>query len=587
MFESQLFNNQDLLADKNLLTKAITSSGKEFNDLLKIKTSPEFGNVPDISEIDKLDSDGIDELFSAKNDKALSNQKVNESVIASSDLSNVFDILTGEVMQGLTTDPESEKQMDLAFGDKWDRAKFKELVQKVFSGDYNELPDVQVMPAVVIDSANAAFDKLNNIIYVSSKFLAENSEDKTKVAAVLVEELGHFIDSKINESDAPGDEGAIFSVLVQGEKPTLSDIADLKTEDDTKIFKIDGQDLLLEMAFRGTVDSPVNVRSGPGTNFSVTGGLNSGSRNFDLVSSGTTHWDAKENRNDNRWFRILSTNQWVSAAFITGNPAFSGGVDQTVNVRSGPGTNFSIVGSLNAGSHQSFDGVNVGTTHWDTREGKNENRWFRIEGSDRWVSAAFITGEPNYSATTTPTPQPPSSNSSYTYNDTDYLNTLYRDKTGNQITRKIHDGTSAFDSDGDSTAGNIAGANNRVHALVGGVVVEAKNGIERSSNKNWRENGTVAIYNAQLDKTFIYWHLAQGSIDQSLEGKTISAGSPIGVEGNTGLSFGAHTHVEVHQGRLNIDMSRANTGVPANSSRLNVADVFQDAVRRGLVSLYR
>jgi Peptidase family M23 len=588
MFESPRLNDQDLLAAKNPLTEAITYSGKNFDDLLKIKTNPGFGKVLDISEIDKSDSDGINELLSAKNDSASSNQTANESVIASYDISNAFDILTGEVIQELTADLEFKKQMNLAFGDTWDQAKFQELVQKVVGGDYSELPDVQVMPAVMADSANAAFDKLNNTIYVSSKFLAENSENQDKIAAVLVEELGHFIDSKINKSDAAGDEGAIFSALIQGEKLALSDIADLKAEDDTKVFSLGGQDVLVEMAFRGTVDSPVNIRRGPGTTFSINGGLNSGSRTFDLVSSGTTHWDAKENRNDNRWFRILgTTDQWVSAAFITGNPAFSGGVDQTVNVRSGPGTNFSVVGSLNGGARQNFDGVNVGTTHWDSREGKNENRWFRVEGSDRWVSAAFITGEPNYSATTTPTPQPPSSNSSYTYNDTDYLNTLYRDKTNNQITRKIHDGTSAFDSDGDSTVGNIAGANNRVHALVGGVVVEAKNGIERSSNKNWRENGTVAIYNAQLDKTFIYWHLAQGSINQSLEGKTISAGSQIGVEGNTGLSYGAHTHVEVHQGRLNIDMSRTNTGIPANSSRLNVATVFQDAVRRGLVSLYR
>jgi hypothetical protein len=36
------------------------------------------------------------------------------------------------------------------------------------------------------------------------------------IAAVLLEEIGHFVDSKINFSDAPGDEGAIFSALVRG-----------------------------------------------------------------------------------------------------------------------------------------------------------------------------------------------------------------------------------------------------------------------------------------------------------------------------------------------------------------------------------
>lgn len=150
-------------------------------------------------------------------------------------------------------------------------------------------------------------------------------------------------------------------------------------------------------SFRGVADGVVNVRSGPGTSNSIVGSLSTGSsRTFDAVARGTTHWDSREQRNDDRWFRIQGTNQWVSAAFITGNPLFTGTVDTTLNVRSGPGTSNSIVGSLSTGSSQTFDATTVGTTHWDTREGKNENRWFRIQGTDRWVSAAFITGNPTY-----------------------------------------------------------------------------------------------------------------------------------------------------------------------------------------------
>lgn len=150
-------------------------------------------------------------------------------------------------------------------------------------------------------------------------------------------------------------------------------------------------------SFRGVADGVANVRSGPGTSNSIVGSLSTGSsRTFDTVARGTTHWDSREQRNDDRWFRIQGTNQWVSAAFVTGNPVFTGTVDTTLNVRSGPGTSFPTVSSLSTGSRQTFDATTVGTTHWDTREGKNENRWFRIQGTDRWASAAFITGNPTY-----------------------------------------------------------------------------------------------------------------------------------------------------------------------------------------------
>lgn len=185
-------------------------------------------------------------------------------------------------------------------------------------------------------------------------------------------------------------------------------------------------------------------------------------------------------------------------------------------------------------------------------------------------------------------PPPSLPNPGYTYRDVDYLNTLYRDNVGNQFSRKVHGTTSAFDSvDGDS--------DKRVYALVGGEVIEAKNGrfvaADRNGNKPlsaWGHNGTIAIYNRDINKTFIYWHFAEGSINESLKSRQIAPGTVIGLEGNTGLSYGAHTHVEVHEGRANVNMSDPNRPIaPANSGRLRVDLIFQEAVRRGLVILYR
>ncbi|WP_017305805.1 S8 family serine peptidase [Spirulina subsalsa] len=179
-------------------------------------------------------------------------------------------------------------------------------------------------------------------------------------------------------------------------------------------------------------------------------------------------------------------------------------------------------------------------------------------------------------------------NPNYLYREQDYLNTLYQDGTGNVISSRRADGYHDTGRAMDSYGGH---PNSAIYALVGGEVIEAKNGKEFFGNKvlsHWAYNGTVAIYNKELNKTFIYWHLAEGSIDESMKGKTIEPGTFIGREGNTGYSFGAHTHVEVHNGRVNVNMSNRNAPqAPANSGRLHIPTIFQEAVRKGLVKLHK
>jgi uncharacterized protein YraI len=324
---------------------------------------------------------------------------------------SLVDLLTGEALQNFAADPDFADKISLVFGDNWNREVVQELQQDWLSGDFSDIPDVRILSADVLSSANGAYSSETDTIYLSRDFLTENAANPAAVADVLLEEYGHAIDAKINTVDSDGDEGEILSSVVQGEVLSNGELLALKVEDDAGVITLDGEDVRIEMSsvFRGTVDTPVNIRSGPGTNFSIVGGWDWGSRQFDSVATGTSFWDNREARNENRWFRIQGTNNWVSAAFITGNPVFNGSVDTPLNIRSGPGTNFPIVGGLSSGFRQNFDGINVGTTHWDSREGKNENRWFRLQGTDRWVSAAFITGEPNYSSTPTVAPPPPPS----------------------------------------------------------------------------------------------------------------------------------------------------------------------------------
>jgi uncharacterized protein with LGFP repeats len=83
-------------------------------------------------------------------------------------------------------------------------------------------------------------------------------------------------------------------------------------------------------------------------------------------------------------------------------------VDGT-NIRSGPGTNYDKVGSSFAyGKALNFDAVANGTPVYDQVTGKNDDRWFRIKGTDTWVASALINGNPGQSNSNYESQLPPS-----------------------------------------------------------------------------------------------------------------------------------------------------------------------------------
>jgi predicted chitinase/uncharacterized protein YraI len=118
----------------------------------------------------------------------------------------------------------------------------------------------------------------------------------------------------------------------------------------------------------------LNVRSGPGTEFSTTSALEKGT---------TVHVYQKEGR----WLKISTTEaQWIHGNYVDESaipkPAdeiiAEGKVTATVlNIRSGPDTKFDKVGSLTEG-----DTVNVY---------KKEGRWLKINSTEaQWVHGNYV-----------------------------------------------------------------------------------------------------------------------------------------------------------------------------------------------------
>jgi surface antigen len=566
MLDSTLSNNNSWQTSPNLDPTALDIKLDPFAKTITsgtTKNSPDMGTfIPELNL--NYPTPDISNFILSQQPSAISVNPATSSAANLPQSNTPADVLTGSVLKqaqeitstylkNFANTADFNQDMKLAFGDDIDLAAAQTIVQTAASGNTKNLPRVTVISSSKINNANGAFDSLNGEIYLSKEYIQQNANNPEAVASVLLEEMGHFIDSQINIVDAAGDEGEIFAAVVRGKELSQPEITALKSEDDTATVTIGGKTIFIEQAspsefqinlnsanysrsgnkfvasngtggtylwctdfafgralekgllqnysglggkisgnagvwddqagswgrqaqanslivwdpnqggagsvghvgfvervnangsfviseanfgsarmsfnsrtinpgtnafnsakfvylsgnptqnpvtgtlFRGTSDGQLNVRSGPGTNSSIVGSLSlNSSRNFDAVSRSTTVWDSREQRNDDRWFRIQGTNQWVSGAFITGNPVFNGTADGSLNVRSGPGTNFPVVGSLATNNSRTFDATTVGTTHWDAREGKNENRWFRLQNTNQWVSAAFITGNPSY-----------------------------------------------------------------------------------------------------------------------------------------------------------------------------------------------
>lgn len=119
-----------------------------------------------------------------------------------------------------------------------------------------------------------------------------------------------------------------------------------------------------------TPDIGLNVRSGAGTQYGVVDCLKKGTKVTVYAECGD-------------WARI-GTNRWVHKDWIAksapSTPAFkrfSGTVtpDIGLNIRSGPGTNYSIVGALSKGAKVEVVG--------------QKGDWYQI-GTDRWVHSDYI-----------------------------------------------------------------------------------------------------------------------------------------------------------------------------------------------------
>jgi hypothetical protein len=139
------------------------------------------------------------------------------------------------------------ENLQIAFGKNFDTEVALNLASQFQAGDFSLLPKIQVLTGGELGSANGAYASELDRILVSQEFLVQIKGDVNAVAELLLEEIGHKLDCVLNGCvDSPGDEGAIFLLLVTGYPLYAETLAALRSIDDRAVVEIDGRQVAIE-----------------------------------------------------------------------------------------------------------------------------------------------------------------------------------------------------------------------------------------------------------------------------------------------------------------------------------------------------
>ena len=124
-------------------------------------------------------------------------------------------------------------------------------------------------------------------IYLNADWLL--SANQRSVQAVLTEELGHHLDALLNQTDTPGDEGAMFAQLLLEGELSAAQLDLMAAENDWGVARVNGKEVVVEMAnLIGTAGADVLTGTAEADLISGLGGndlINAGSGN-DSIDAG-------------------------------------------------------------------------------------------------------------------------------------------------------------------------------------------------------------------------------------------------------------------------------------------------------------
>ena len=146
--------------------------------------------------------------------------------------------------------PNFATDLQTVFGQSTDIEWARTLLDALPVSD--ELPQITLVSAELMNGAVGGFDSLTGTVYLADSLIDANSvmtsdtEPSPHLVNVIIEELGHWLDSQLNQVDTPGDEGEWLAALVQGDGLSASEIARLRSETDQVVVTLEDQTVRLE-----------------------------------------------------------------------------------------------------------------------------------------------------------------------------------------------------------------------------------------------------------------------------------------------------------------------------------------------------
>ena len=110
-----------------------------------------------------------------------------------SQMESVMGIVQSKLQQ-VATNPDLFSHV---FGDKANTTEFHSARIQWASGDFSQLPSVEVLPASSMDGADGAYSNSTQTIYLSDSLFEAHANSVFGAAGVLVEEVFHWLDDRI------------------------------------------------------------------------------------------------------------------------------------------------------------------------------------------------------------------------------------------------------------------------------------------------------------------------------------------------------------------------------------------------------
>ena len=160
-------------------------------------------------------------------------------------------LLTQEALTSILNSSQENEILENSFSASFDLNGASNWLAGEITTNFSNFPNLEIRPTKEIDYAYGAYATDNNTIYLSAEFVSQNSHNPQRISDVVLEEYGHFLDSRFNVVDTPGDEGALFTNYVQGKKLSKSQLINIRAENDHATIAINNQAIAIEQAKPG------------------------------------------------------------------------------------------------------------------------------------------------------------------------------------------------------------------------------------------------------------------------------------------------------------------------------------------------